>query len=183
MRVPRTFAFVDLSGFTNYTAAHGDDAAGRILSAFRAICRDVASDRGVRIAKWLGDGCMIVAVEQEDAITFALELEERSAVPCDPLSLRVGIATGYALLFEGDDYIGSAVNLAARLCDAAEPFEVLIPTSNVETLPAGVRSEPHTPLSLRGFPAPVEVCNLTGGPVADGHNDTSELWTRRPFVS
>ena len=26
MRVPRTFAFVDLSGFTNYTAAFGDDA-------------------------------------------------------------------------------------------------------------------------------------------------------------
>ena len=31
MRVPRTFAFVDLSGFTNYTAAFGDDAAGRLL--------------------------------------------------------------------------------------------------------------------------------------------------------
>lgn len=183
MRVPRTFAFVDLSGFTNYTAAHGDDAAGRILSAFRTICRDVASERGVRIAKWLGDGCMVVAVEQDDAITFALELEERSAVPCDPLALRVGIATGYALLFEGDDYIGSAVNLAARLCDAAEPFEVLIPTSNVEKLPAGVRSEAHLPISLRGFPTPVEICNLTGELVSDGHNDTAELWTRSPFVS
>ena len=31
MRVPRTFVFVDLSGFTNYTAEHGDDAAGRLL--------------------------------------------------------------------------------------------------------------------------------------------------------
>ncbi len=71
---------------------------------------------------------MIVAVEQIDAITFALDLEQKSAEPCAPLSLRVGIATGYALLFEGDDYIGSAVNMAARLCDAADPFEVLIPT-------------------------------------------------------
>ena len=59
MRVPRTFVFVDLSGFTNYTAAFGDDAAGRILSTFRAIVREVASERGVRIAKWLGDGCMV----------------------------------------------------------------------------------------------------------------------------
>ena len=42
MRVPRTFIFVDLSGFTNYTAAFGDDAAGRLLSTFRAIVRDVA---------------------------------------------------------------------------------------------------------------------------------------------
>ena len=65
--MPRTFVFVDLSGFTNYTAAFGDDAAGRMLSAFRTIVREVASERGVRIAKWLGDGCMIVAVDQADA--------------------------------------------------------------------------------------------------------------------
>ncbi|HSN70419.1 MAG TPA: hypothetical protein VLT59_02875, partial [Steroidobacteraceae bacterium] len=73
MRVPRTFVFVDLSGFTNYTAAFGDDAAGRVLATFRAIVRNVASDRGVRIAKWLGDGCMIVAVHQRDAIEFVLD--------------------------------------------------------------------------------------------------------------
>ncbi|MGA0220675.1 MAG: adenylate/guanylate cyclase domain-containing protein, partial [Ilumatobacteraceae bacterium] len=63
MRVPRTFVFLDLSGFTNYTAAYGDDAAGRILSTFRTLVREVASERGVRIAKWLGDGCMIVSVD------------------------------------------------------------------------------------------------------------------------
>ena len=47
------------------------------------------------------------------------------------LTLRAGIATGYALLFEGDDYIGSAVNMASRLCDIAGPFEVLLPTDVV----------------------------------------------------
>jgi class 3 adenylate cyclase len=183
MRVPRTFAFVDLSGFTNYTAANGDDAAGRILATFRAICRDVASERGVRIAKWLGDGCMIVAVEQADAVSFSLDLGHRSCDPCAPLSLRVGIATGLALLFEGDDYIGSAVNMAARLCDLAGPFEVLIPTSQVETLPSGVRAEPHPAVELRGFPAPIDIVNLTGDPVDEGRNDTGELWTRSPFVA
>ena len=45
MRVPRTFAFTDLTGFTNYTAAFGDDAAGRILSAFRTLTREIASER------------------------------------------------------------------------------------------------------------------------------------------
>src|SRR3954469_6361377 len=73
MRVPRTFVFLDLSGFTNYTAAFGDDAAGRLLGAFRTIVRQVASDRGVRIAKWLGDGCMVVSVDQGDAIAFVLD--------------------------------------------------------------------------------------------------------------
>ncbi|CAB4883684.1 unannotated protein [freshwater metagenome] len=181
MRVPRTFAFVDLSGFTNYTAAFGDDAAGRILSAFRAIARDVASERGVRIAKWLGDGCMIVAMNQTDCVAFSMELEARATEVCAPLSLRVGIATGHALLFEGDDYIGSAVNMAARLCDVAGPCEVLIPSMQLERLPAGVHANPHGALELRGFPGAIEVFELSGQPDDSDKRDTSELWTRAPF--
>ncbi len=181
MRVPRTFAFVDLSGFTNYTAAFGDDAAGRILGAFRSLVREIASERGVRIAKWLGDGCMIVSVDQANCIAFALELENRSAEVCAPLSLRVGIATGYALLFEGDDYIGSAVNMASRLCDLAGPFDVLIPSMQLERLPEGVTASPHGAVELRGFPGAIEVFELGGTPVSSVNNDTSELWTRTPF--
>ena len=183
MRVPRTFAFVDLSGFTNYTAAFGDDAAGRILSAFRTITREVASERGVRIAKWLGDGCMIVSVEQSNCIAFALELEHRSAEVCAPLTLRVGIASGHALLFEGDDYIGSAVNMAARLCDAAGPYEVLLPTMQIERLPEGVVTADHGEVELRGFPGPISVVELSGRPTVTSGTDTGELWTRSPFLS
>ena len=94
-------------------------ARGEWPDTSATIVREVASDRGVRIAKWLGDGCMIVAINQLDCIAFAIELEAKAREVCSPLSLRVGIATGHALLFEGDDYIGSAVNLASRLCDAA----------------------------------------------------------------
>ena len=181
MRVPRTFEFVDLSGFTNYTAAFGDDAAGRILGAFRTIAREVASERGVRIAKWLGDGCMVVSIEQTNAIAFALELERRSADVCEPLALRVGIASGHALLFEGDDYIGSAVNMAARLCDAAGPREVLLPTMQLERLPEGVSATPHGDLELRGFPGAISVVELSGVPKLSASTDTGELWTRSPF--
>ena len=181
MRVPRTFAFVDLSGFTNYTAAFGDDAAGRLLSAFRSLTREIASERGVRIAKWLGDGCMIVSVEQDACIAFALELEHRSAEVCAPLQLRVGLATGHALLFEGDDYIGSAVNMAARLCDSAGPHEVLLPTMQLERLPQGVEATGQHDIELRGFPGPINVVELSGRPVLAASNDTGELWTRTPF--
>jgi len=181
MRVPRTFAFVDLSGFTNYTAAFGDDAAGRLLSAFRGICRDVASERGVRIAKWLGDGCMIVALNQIDCIAFSIELEGKASQVCSPLTLRIGTATGHALLFEGDDYIGSAVNMASRLCDAAGPSEILIPAMQVERLPEGIHATPHGGLELRGFPGEIEVFNLSGVLVDTDQRDASELWTRAPF--
>jgi adenylate cyclase len=181
MRVPRTFAFVDLSGFTNYTAAFGDDAAGRLLSAFRALTREIASERGVRIAKWLGDGCMIVSVDQAACISFALELNHRSAEVCAPLELRVGMATGHALLFEGDDYIGSAVNMAARLCDAAGPKEILLPTMQIERLPEGVEATGQRELELRGFPGSINVVELGGRPVNTASSDTGELWTRTPF--
>jgi adenylate cyclase len=183
MRVPRTFLFVDLTGFTNYTAENGDDAAGRLLSTFRSIVREVASDRGVRVAKWLGDGCMMVALDPADGIACALELEERCTAGCAPLQLRCGLAPGLALLFEGDDYIGSAVNLAARLCDAANPGEVLIPADQVGELPEGVTAGDAGALLLRGFADPVPVVGLSGRPKTGPRNDTSELWTRSPFVA
>jgi adenylate cyclase len=181
MRVPRTFVFIDLNGFTNYTAAYGDDAAGRVLGAFRTVVRSIASERGVRIAKWLGDGCMVVAVQQQDAIAFVLDLERRAADVCDPLSVRAGVATGHALLFEGDDYIGSAVNMAARLCDAAKDVPVLMPTMHIEQLPGGATAVPYGEVELRGFPGSIEVVRLTGvpEPIASG---AGELWTRTPFI-
>ena len=182
MRVPRTFVFLDLSGFTNYTAAYGDDAAGRILGTFRTLVREVASERGVRIAKWLGDGCMIVSVDQLAAIEFVMDLEQRASAVCAPLTLRAGIATGHALLFEGDDYIGSAVNMAARLCDFAQNFDVLMPTMHLDRLPEGVSAEPYGEVELRGFPGSIDVVRITGAPRSGDPQDTSELWSRDPFV-
>jgi len=178
MRVPRTFAFLDLSGFTNYTAAYGDDAAGRILGTFRTLVREIASDRGVRIAKWLGDGCMIVGVEQFAVIEFITELEQRATAVCAPLQLRAGVATGRALLFEGDDYIGTAVNMAARLCDYAQNVDVLMPTMHLGRLPEGVVAEPFGEIELRSFPGRLDVVRLTGTPPPVAASDLSELWTR-----
>ena len=182
MRVPRTFVFVDISGFTNFTTTNGDVAAGDLLATWRRVTRDLASETGVRIAKWLGDGCMIVAVDQRDAIAFALKLQKKSNTACAPLSVRVGIATGLALLFEGDDYIGTAVNMAARICDAAEPLEVLIPSDQVDVLPEGVVSSPHESLHLRGLHEAIHVIALSGEVKDAARNDTGELWTRSPFV-
>jgi adenylate cyclase len=183
VRVPRTFIFCDLTGFTAFTAANGDDAAGRLLAAFRAEVRRVTSERGVRVAKWLGDGAMIVALDASDGVCASMDLEAAVNEACAPLSLRIGIASGRALLFEGDDYIGSSVNLAARLCDAALPGEVLVPREQAVDLPPGVAAEPARALTLRGFDGPVDVMRLAGRPEAAARSDTGELWTRSPYVA
>ncbi len=170
--------FLDLSGFTNYTAAFGDDAAGRILSTFRSLVREVASARGVRVAKWLGDGLMAVAIDQKSGIEFVTELSQRAGAVCAPLTLRAGIASGRALLFEGDDYIGSAVNMASRLCDHARTVDVLMPAMHLQALPRGVTAEPYGEVELRGFPGTVSIVRLVGAPEPSDLLDTSELWMR-----
>ena len=183
MRVQRTFAFADLSGFTNYTAEFGDDAAGHVLGDFRAITRRLASDRGVRVAKWLGDGCMVVAIDHEDMIAFALDLEREATAACDPLSVRIGVATGRALLFEGDDYIGSAVNLAARLCDAAVPVRCSSRRSRPSTSPLASPPRPTGSSSCEGSRRPVTVANLSGTPRCRGATTPVSSGRTLPFIS
>jgi len=179
MKVERTFVFADLSGFTNYTAAHGDVEAGKILTRFRAEVRNLAATRGIRVDKWLGDGCMIVSVEQEKAIRFALELQKVCEEVCKPLTVRVGLATGQVLMFQGEDYIGSSVNQASRLCDAADHNKILVARADIKQLPDGVVENNHPAVELRGL-GNVDVVSLTASKLTDT-NDTGELWTRSPF--
>ena len=53
LSIVRTFCFADLTGFTRYTRENGPHAAVSLLEEFRAVSRDVAAKRGVRVSKWL----------------------------------------------------------------------------------------------------------------------------------
>jgi adenylate cyclase len=158
VRVRRSFCFVDLSGFTALTNTSGDEQAVAVLTSFRAAVRDICSRRGVRIAKWLGDGAMLVGVETTPVVACALELLFRSA--SKPVAVRCGITTGQVILLEGDDYIGHCVNVAARLCDLAAGGEIFASTDMRAYLPpwAVVFEEPE--LLLRGIDRPVQVMRL-----------------------
>jgi class 3 adenylate cyclase len=160
VRVLRTFAFVDLSGFTRFTDLHGDDEAVAVLTQFRTAVRAIASDEGVRVAKWLGDGAMLVSVEGRALVRAVMELEERFSDD-GLLPVRAGIAAGLVILFEGDDYTGGPVNLASRLCDLAQPFEVLTTAEVAEELPDGVAAFPVGNKPVPGFAAPVPVVRIT----------------------
>jgi class 3 adenylate cyclase len=124
VRVERTFCFLDLCGFTAYTEVHGDDAAVAVLARLRAVLRAVGEKRGVRITKWLGDGAMLSGVEPLAVVACAYEVRERIA-QSSPLAVRGGIVRGRVIMFEGDDYVGAAVNAAARLCRAATANQLL----------------------------------------------------------
>jgi class 3 adenylate cyclase len=147
LAVERGFAFVDVCGFTLYCDRHGEHAAIELLTRFREHVRDVAGRRGVRVAKWLGDGVMLVGTEDAPLVAGVAELVLRNARI--GLDLHAGVAAGKVLLFEGDDYVGRPVNLAARLCDAAEPGEILACGLRDE-LPEWVRARETVTVAVSG---------------------------------
>ena len=148
LSVERTFCFADLSGFTRLTEEKGPHESVEILEEFRAMSRRVAAWRGVRVAKWLGDGVMLVGTEPTPTIAWAGHLIDHFAT-ARKINLRVGLATGEALLFEGDGYIGKPVNLAAKLCAVASPGEILA-SCEVADLPPWIRVESVDDLKIRG---------------------------------
>lgn len=146
--VLRAFGFVDLSGFTAFTEREGPQPATTELASFRDVVRRVAASRGVRVAKWLGDGAMIVGLEFGPTVATCVELAARWAD--SPVPMRGGAAIGPVLLFEGDDYVGPAVNLAARLCDMADAGEVLVAGIALEATPSWIVSSPPRVTEVRG---------------------------------
>ena len=160
MRVERTFAFVDLVAFTTWTDNEGDDRAVEVLALFRTTVRAVSAARGVRVAKWMGDGAMLVGVEREPLIAAVIDIERGIAESGCPLDLRGGLTVGPVILFEGDDYIGHAVNLASRLCDEAGPREILTPIAALEGLEIDATTESAGVRKVRGVEEPVELVRL-----------------------
>ena len=158
-RVHRTFAFIDLCGFTDFVDDHGDEGAVRELQALRSAVREITPMFGVRVEKWLGDGVMLVGVDPEPTVGAALAIEERHG-KAGQLELRGGVAGGEVILLEGDDYVGRAVNVASRLCDIADPGQLLAAADGLE-LPEWVEAEVLDPVALKGMHEPVEVVALS----------------------
>ncbi len=163
MRVHRSFAFVDVSGFTALTELDGDEHAVDVITAFRALLRDICSRRGVRIAKWLGDGVMLVCVDTLPLLETILELHHvvcEVSGPVQSVSIRSGVTAGDVILMEGDDYIGHCVNVAARLCDYAQGGEALVAPSVVDALPKWGVVLAHKEVALRGVEKPLPTSSI-----------------------
>lgn len=162
MRVERCFAFLDLCGFTAFTERYGDEQTVVVLASFRTRVREVAARRGVRVTKWLGDGAMLSSGDTTSVVSMVVELA--AMVPTEvPLQIRAGLAQGAVIMFEGDDYIGRAINVAARLCDIAQPGQVLATREVASRVPRWISVGPTLPYEAQGFDRPLEASLLEIG--------------------
>ena len=158
--VSGAIVFTDIAGFTEFTAARGDEAALALLALQERLVHEEMDDLG-RIVKELGDGLMLWFDDPCDAVQTALALQERfeehSTGDDLPLWVRIGIHYGRPAR-RGRDLVGHDVNVAARIVDLAAPGEVLISeaaTERIAHLPASISFEEVGPVIMKGIPEPV----------------------------
>jgi adenylate cyclase len=120
-----TVLFIDLAGFTPMTIAMGDAAAADVLRRFAAIVRACTDAHGGRIVKQIGDAFMLTFVQPSDAVGFGLEILARVVDESLFPAVHIGAHHG-ALLYRDGDYVGAAVNLAARVASASDAGQFLI---------------------------------------------------------
>jgi adenylate cyclase len=130
---PTTVGFADLVGFTALTQQMGDQRIAEVVDHFEKISYREIPERGGRIVKTLGDEVMFANVNVHAAADTALAIA--AACKDDPVlpDVRVGVAVGSMLAWEGDFY-GPTVNLASRLAGIATPGTVIVSDELAERL-------------------------------------------------
>ncbi len=158
--VEGAIVFTDLSGFTEFTALRGDEAALDLLATQDRLVRHEIGDRG-HIVKNLGDGLMLWFGDACDAVQASLALQasfDRYSAEEDlPLWVRIGVHFGHPAR-RGRDLIGHDVNVAARIVDLAAPGEVLCSAacvSSIKNPPPDITFEELGPVMMKGIPEPV----------------------------
>ncbi len=152
--------FTDLVGFTAYTDMHGDRAAVEVLDRQSSLVA-AAIDGAGRIVKELGDGLMLWFDELDAGLSSTQTIlesvaEARSAADF-PLAVRMGMHVG-DVIERGDDIVGHAVNIAARVADLAGPGELLVTDHVVQLLGASGHTAPFRPVGptrVKGVAEPI----------------------------
>ena len=160
-----SFLFTDVVGSTELLERVGDDTADELRRRHFAVLREALDAHGGTEVKSLGDGLMaafaspLAAVRCAVAIQRAVAEDSRSGDA--PMAVRVGLHAGEPI-GEGDDYFGTPVVVAQRLCARARGAQILA-SALVQGLVAnrdGCSFRPLGGLALKGFTDPVAACEV-----------------------
>lgn len=161
--------FCDLVASTERLSRLGDDVADEFRWRFFGALRTAIAANGGEEVKNLGDGLMVI-FEQSTTAALACAADLHNSVigldPADPALLRVGISVGEAAR-EANDWFGTPVVEAARLCAAAEPGQTL--TTGVVRALVGSRGGKRTYTDLgerllKGLATPTTVVAVESEP-------------------
>jgi class 3 adenylate cyclase len=149
----------DIVGSTALMTRVGDDAADELRRHIFARWRGAIEREGGEVVKTIGDAVMAVfrsSAVQAVAAAIALHDDDDDESPETSARVRVGIATGEAAE-EDDDWFGTPVVEAFRLCARAEPGEILLSAvaRRIVGSRGGYEFVELGPLRLKGLAEPV----------------------------
>ena len=156
-----TLLFTDLVGSTELLGRLGEDGAAGLRRRHFGALREAVARAGGREVKSLGDGLMVVFESATAAVRCAQAMQQQAASSGDEIGLRVGLHAGEPSE-EEDDYFGTPVVVARRLCDRAGGGEIW--ASDLVRGLIGPRAkdafEPLGPVALKGLAEPVDAWSI-----------------------
>lgn len=160
-----TVLFTDLVGSTGMAQRIGPVAAEEVRKEHFGILRRAIDEFGGEEVKNLGDGLMVrfgsASAALDCAATMQKRIARRNRRADERLSVRIGVSLGEATR-EEDDYFGSPVVEASRLCAAAGGDEVLVSELARTTASRGEQDlQPVGELELKGMREPMRAFRLT----------------------
>jgi adenylate cyclase len=174
--------FADLRGWTDFSAGTEPEEVMSVVGSYHAAMGELILRYEATVGWFAGDGLMVWfndPIPCDDpaarAVRMAVEMREAMAALTaawhkrgHELDFSIGVALGYATIgrigFEGRyDYgaVGSVLNLASRLCDAAGPGQIVIGQRVLAEVEELVEAESLGKVELKGFGKPVEAFAIT----------------------
>jgi class 3 adenylate cyclase/tetratricopeptide (TPR) repeat protein len=158
-----TVLFCDVSGSTAMGERLDPEQVRGVMAEHFAVARAAIERHGGTVEKFIGDAVMAVfgvpTVREDDAlraVRAAVDLRDAAQ-----LDVRIGINTGEVVTGVGDTLVtGDAVNVAARLEQAAGVAEVLIGERTYALVRDAVDAELLPPIEAKGKADPVTAYRL-----------------------
>ncbi len=126
----RTIMFTDMKDSTAITTRLGDARALELFRTHNSLTRDALSQHHGREIQHTGDGFLISFNSASNAVACAIGIQQSFAVhneshPDTPINVRIGICAGEPVE-EDHRLFGSTIQLTSRICDQAEPDQILV---------------------------------------------------------
>ncbi|HEY6962428.1 MAG TPA: adenylate/guanylate cyclase domain-containing protein [Gaiellaceae bacterium] len=158
-----TVLFCDVTGSTALGERLDPEALRTVMSRYFDAARAAIERHGGTVEKFIGDAVMAVfgvpTIREDDALRAVRAAQQlRETVDID---VRIGVNTGEVVTGDADKLVtGDAVNVAARLEQAAAPGEVLVGATTYELVRDAVAVDLLPPLEAKGKSEPVTAYRL-----------------------
>jgi class 3 adenylate cyclase/tetratricopeptide (TPR) repeat protein len=161
-----TVLFCDVTGSTALGESTDPEALRALLARYFERMKRIVESHGGTVEKFIGDAVMAVfgvpQVHEDDALRgVRAACEMRDALPELGVRARIGVNTGEVVTGTEERLAtGDAVNVAARLEQAARSGEVLLGEATFALVREAVDAEAVEPLELKGKGEPVPAYRL-----------------------